>query len=273
MFIPLGDDNATRRTRPLLIYGLILANALVWLLQLSMGDAFTMGFSTVPYEITNGTDLVGVRRIVIDGHPLALRHYAGPQPIYLTLLTSMFMHGSWMHIIGNMLYLWIFGDQIEDRLGRVKFLIFYLVCGVAAGLAQVIYQPTSIIPALGASGAIAGVLGAYLVRHPRNQVRVLFVNRVVMLPALVVLGGWIRPADHQPGLGGGRRRRRRLHGSHRWLRGRHDSHSAVRSRQTGERRRSRPLGKRASVAAARVDYPTPAHRCAVRLIVQPAGTS
>jgi membrane associated rhomboid family serine protease len=191
MFIPLGDDNAARRTRPLLVYGLILANALVWLMQMTMGDSFTMGFSTVPFEITTGTDLVGVRRIAIEGQSIALRHYPGPEPIYLTLLTSMFMHGSWMHIIGNMVYLWIFGDQIEDRLGRVKFLIFYLVCGLAAGLAQVLYQPKSIIPALGASGAIAGVLGAYLVRHPRNQVRVLFVNRVVVLPALVVLGGWI----------------------------------------------------------------------------------
>jgi membrane associated rhomboid family serine protease len=191
MFIPLGDDNAARRTRPFVVYGLILVNALVWLLQMTMGDAFTMGFSTVPYEITNGTDLVGLKRVAVDGQSIALRHYPGPEPIYLTLLTSMFMHGSWMHIIGNMMYLWIFGDQIEDRLGRGKFLLFYVLCGLAAGLAQVLFQPKSIIPALGASGAIAGVLGAYLVRHPRNQVRVLFINRIVALPALVVLGGWI----------------------------------------------------------------------------------
>src|SRR6266498_5130274 len=105
-----------------------------------MGDGFTMGFSTVPYEITHGTDLTGLHRIVIGGHSVRLNHYAGPTPIYLTLLTSMFMHGSWMHIIGNMLYLWIFGDQIEDRLGHVKFLIFYLLCGLAAGMAQVLYQ-------------------------------------------------------------------------------------------------------------------------------------
>ena len=191
MFIPLGDDNAARRTRPVVVYGLILVNAVVWLLQLSMGDAFTMGFATVPYEITSGTDLVGIKRILADGESIALRHYPGPVPIYLTLLTSMFMHGSWMHIIGNMLYLWIFGDQIEDRLGRGKFLLFYLLCGLAAGLAQVLFQPRSMIPCLGASGAIAGVLGAYLIRHSSNRVRVLFVNRVVALPALVVLGGWI----------------------------------------------------------------------------------
>jgi membrane associated rhomboid family serine protease len=191
MFMPLGDDNAARRTRPVVVYGLILVNVLVWLLQLSMGDAFTMGFSTIPYEITNGTDLVGTKRILVDGQSIALRHYPGPVPIYLTLLTSMFMHGSWMHIIGNMVYLWIFGDQIEDRLGRAKFLAFYLLCGLAAGLAQVLFQPKSMIPGLGASGAIAGVLGAYLVKHPTNRVRVLFINRVVALPALIVLGGWI----------------------------------------------------------------------------------
>jgi membrane associated rhomboid family serine protease len=191
MFMPLGDDNAARRTRPVVVYGLILVNALVWLLQLSMGDAFTMGFSTIPYEITNGTDLLGTKRILVDGQSIALRHYPGPVPIYLTLLTSMFMHGSWMHIIGNMVYLWIFGDQIEDRLGRARFLAFYLLCGLAAGLAQVLFQPKSMIPGLGASGAIAGVLGAYLVKHPTNRVRVLFINRVVALPALIVLGGWI----------------------------------------------------------------------------------
>jgi membrane associated rhomboid family serine protease len=191
MFMPLGDDNAARRTRPVVVYGLILVNVLVWLLQLSMGDAFTMGFSTIPHEITNGTDLVGTKRILVDGQSIALRHYPGPVPIYLTLLTSMFMHGSWMHIIGNMVYLWIFGDQIEDRLGRAKFLAFYLLCGLAAGLAQVLFQPKSMIPGLGASGAIAGVLGAYLVKHPTNRVRVLFINRVVALPALIVLGGWI----------------------------------------------------------------------------------
>jgi membrane associated rhomboid family serine protease len=190
-FIPLGDDNQSRLSRPVVVYGLILVNAVVWLLQLTMGDAFTMGFSTVPLEITSGNDLVGLKRVVVDGQSIALRHYPGPTPIYLTLLTSMFMHGSWMHIIGNMVYLWIFGDQIEDRLGRAKFLIFYLVCGLAAGLAQVLFQPKSIIPALGASGAIAGVLGAYLVRHSSNRVRVLVFGRVVVMPALIVLGGWI----------------------------------------------------------------------------------
>jgi membrane associated rhomboid family serine protease len=191
MFIPLGDDNSTRRTTPVVVYLLIAANALVWFLQLSMGDRFTMGFSTIPYEITHGVDLTGIKRIVVDGHSVALHNYPGPTPIYLTLLTSMFMHGSWMHIIGNMLYLWIFGDQIEDRLGHAKFLVFYLLCGLVAGLAQVFYSADSMLPGLGASGAIAGVLGAYLLRFPRNQVRVLFLRSVVAVPAMLVLGAWI----------------------------------------------------------------------------------
>jgi membrane associated rhomboid family serine protease len=187
---PLGDDNTARRTTPVVVYGLILMNALVWLLQLTMGDAFTMGFSTVPYEITHGTDLVGVQRIEVGGEVHPLRHFPGPTPIYLTLLTSMFMHGGWMHIIGNMVYLWTFGDQIEDELGHGKFLLFYLLCGLAAGLAQVFYRPDAVIPALGASGAIAGVLGGYLVRHPRNRVRVLFGYNVIAVPAVIVLGFW-----------------------------------------------------------------------------------
>ncbi|HEY0714006.1 MAG TPA: rhomboid family intramembrane serine protease, partial [Polyangia bacterium] len=190
MFLPIGDDNSERHRTPIVVYALIAASALVWMLQLSQGDAFTMGFSTVPYEITHGVDLVGAKRVAVEGGAQTLRHYPGPTPIYLTLLTSMFMHGSWMHIIGNMAYLWIFGDQIEDRLGHVKFLLFYLLCGLAAGLAQVVYNPDSVIPALGASGAIAGVLGAYLVRHPRNRVRVMMFYQVVALPAIVVLGGW-----------------------------------------------------------------------------------
>jgi membrane associated rhomboid family serine protease len=156
-----------------------------------MGDRFTMGYSTIPYEITHGVDLTGLKRIVVDGHSVVLRNFAGPTPIYLTLLTSMFMHGSWMHIIGNMLYLWIFGDQVEDRLGHLKFLVFYLLCGLVSGLAQVFSSPSLMLPGLGASGAIAGVLGAYLLRFPRNRVRVLVLRAVVAVPAVVVLGFWI----------------------------------------------------------------------------------
>jgi len=103
----------------------------------------------------------------------------------------MFMHASWMHIIGNMLYLWIFGDNIEDRLGHAKFLVFYLICGLAASLTQILFSADSIIPSLGASGAIAGVLGAYLILFPKKNVRVLFARQIVNMPAFMVLGLWI----------------------------------------------------------------------------------
>ncbi len=191
MVMPLGDDNSMRQTTPVVVYGLIAVNAVVWLLQLQAGEPFTNGYSTVAYEITHGTDLTGTRTLTIGGEAYPLRHYPGPSPIYLTVLSSMFMHGSWMHIIGNMLYLWIFGDQIEDLLGHVRFLLFYLACGVAASMAQVLYNTDSIIPSLGASGAIAGVLGAYLIKYPRNRVRVLMFRTIVHLPAITVLGLWI----------------------------------------------------------------------------------
>jgi membrane associated rhomboid family serine protease len=193
MFFPLGDDNTDRSTTPYVVYALIAVNALVWIVfQGATGDsAFTYAYSTVPYEITNGTDLVGTERIRVDGQTFPIPHQPGPTPIYLTLLTSMFMHGGWMHILGNMLYLWIFGDQIEDEMGHVKFLVFYLICGFAASFAHIFFDTQSIIPSLGASGAIAGVLGAYLVRHPRRRVRVLVFRFITELPAFIVLGGWI----------------------------------------------------------------------------------
>jgi membrane associated rhomboid family serine protease len=108
-----------------------------------------------------------------------------------TIFTAMFMHAGWLHLGGNMLYLWIFGDNIEDRLGPIKFLIFYLVCGIAATLAQYYVSPGSRIPNVGASGAIAGILGAYLLLFPRARVRVLLYNQIVAMPALAVLGFWI----------------------------------------------------------------------------------
>lgn len=191
MFIPLGDDNSRRRTTPFVVYGLVAANAAVWYLQLTAGEAFTYGFSAIPYEITNGIDLTRDAAVEIGGKNFPVPQHPGPSPIQLTLLSSMFMHGSWMHILGNMLYLWIFGDQIEDELGHFKFLLFYLACGVAAAFAQILYNPASVIPTLGASGAIAGVLGAYLIKHPRNPVRVLMIRYITQMPAAVVLGFWI----------------------------------------------------------------------------------
>jgi membrane associated rhomboid family serine protease len=191
MFIPLGDDNSGRRITPYVVFGLVAANAVVWYLQLAQGEAFTYGFSAVPYEITHGVDLTQADMVDVHGRDFAVPQYPGPTPIYLTLLSSMFMHGSWMHILGNMLYLWIFGDQIEDALGHAKFLVFYLLCGLAAGFAQIVYSPESVIPCLGASGAIAGVLGAYLIKHPTNRVRVLMGRYITHMPAAVVLGFWI----------------------------------------------------------------------------------
>lgn len=191
MVMPLGDDDLDRRSVPVVTYVLIAINVIVWLLELSGGERFINGFSAIPFEITHGTDLVGTQTVQVGAQSIPIDMYPGPKPIYLTLLTSMFMHASWMHIIGNMLYLWIFGDNIEDRLGHAKFLIFYLVCGFAASAAQIVFNADSIIPGLGASGAIAGVLGAYLILFPRKNVRVLFARQIVNMPAFIVLGLWI----------------------------------------------------------------------------------
>jgi len=191
MVMPLGDDDLDRRSVPVITYVLIAINVIVWLLELSGGERFINGYSAIPFEITHNTDLVGTQTIDVGGTSVAIPMFPGPTPIYLTLLTSMFMHASWMHIIGNMLYLWIFGDNIEDRLGHAKFLVFYLVCGFAASAAQIVFSRDSIIPGLGASGAIAGVLGAYLILFPKKNVRVLFARQIVNMPAFIVLGLWI----------------------------------------------------------------------------------
>jgi membrane associated rhomboid family serine protease len=148
-------------------------------------------YAAVPFEIVHGVDLVTTQYFTIRGEHIPIVQAPGPSPIYWTLLTSMFMHASWMHIIGNMVYLLIFGDQIEDKLGHFKFLAFYLVAGVVAALAQILTAPNSVVPTVGASGAIAGVLGAYLMLYPRNAVRVLLFNSVVALPAYYVLGVWV----------------------------------------------------------------------------------
>jgi membrane associated rhomboid family serine protease len=191
MLFPLGDDNTQRRITPHFVWLIIIINAVVWIMQLTLGDSFTYGFSAIPYEITNGVDLVRAQMLEIAGEAIEIPQARGPVPIQLTIFSSMFMHASWMHIIGNMLYLWIFGDQIEDILGHWRFVVFYVLCGVAASFSHIMVGPGSVIPSLGASGAIAGVLGAYLVKHPRNNVRVLMGRGVVVMPAFVVLGFWI----------------------------------------------------------------------------------
>lgn len=185
MLFPIGDDNRDRRIVPLVTWILIGINVLIFLRQLT-DPAFTYGYSVVPAEITGGTDIDGMVRIGGE----RLRLYPGPTPVYLTLFSAMFMHGDWGHLLGNMLYLWIFGDNIEDRLGHGKYLLFYLLCGLLASFTHIYFGPRSVIPSLGASGAIAGVLGAYLVLFPRQGVRVFQFGRIVELPAVVVIGFW-----------------------------------------------------------------------------------
>lgn len=191
MFLPLGDDNSRRQSTPVVVWLIFAVNAFVWYLQLKGGELFTNAFSTVPYEITHHVDLASTVLLNVQGQKIPINHAPGPSPLYLTILSAMFMHGSWMHIIGNMGYLLIFGDQIEDLIGKFKFAFFYLTCGIVASLAHIFAQPNSVIPSLGASGAIAGVLGAYLVRYPTNRVKVLFGRNIIVLPAIVVLGGWV----------------------------------------------------------------------------------
>jgi membrane associated rhomboid family serine protease len=183
-FFPIGDDNTERRLVPFVNYALIAINVLVYLYQMGH-QGFTLGYSVVPAEITQGRDITGSVR-GIQGLYLA----PGPQPIYLTLLSSMFMHGGWLHLGGNMLYLWIFGDNVEDRMGHLKYLIFYLLCGFLASATHIFFGPNSLIPSLGASGAIAGVLGAYLVLFPRQGVRVIQFGMIMEVPAVLVIGLW-----------------------------------------------------------------------------------
>ena len=173
---------------------IIVVNVLVFLYQLANPD-FTNGFSAVPAEITSGKDIIGTFLLTApDGSTVQIDEAPGPQPIWLTLFTSMFMHGGWLHIGGNMLFLFVFGDNVERFFGHAKYLLFYLAAGLIASLAQVYSDPTSVVPSLGASGAISGVLAAYLLLFPRNPVRVLIFLRIVpfiiQVPALVMIGLW-----------------------------------------------------------------------------------
>jgi len=166
--IPIGDDNSQRRLVPVWTWIFVIINVLVFLLEMTAGEDFIISWSFIP-----------------------LRFLSDPAGDFITIFTSMFMHGGWLHLGGNMLYLIIFGDNVEDRFGHFKFLIFYLLCGIAAMFAQMAVDPYSNVPNLGASGAIAGVLGAYLVLFPQRRVRVLLVRWIVYMPALIVIGGWI----------------------------------------------------------------------------------
>lgn len=193
MLFPIGDDDR-KLTRPTYVtIGLVIVNVMVFVFLQGFGtnEAFTSGWSVIPYEILTGEDLVSPRATVIDGQRVSIPQSPGPTPIYLTLLSSMFMHGGLMHILGNMLFLWIFGDNVEHRFGGRVFLGLYLASGIAGSCAQLMLDPDSVIPLLGASGAISGVMGAYLLLFPRNRVYTLILYFVVALPAVVVIGLWI----------------------------------------------------------------------------------
>jgi len=167
--IPLTDASRRPIRFPIVTVGIILVNFLAWALELAGGDAFVLKWSAIPAQITSG-------------------HH------WITILTAMFMHGSWSHILGNMIFLWAFGPEIEDSMPRPRFLLFYLLSGLVAMLAQVLASPSSTIPNLGASGAIAAVMGAFLVTYPRDKIKVLlfiiiFV-RITMIPASLLIGVW-----------------------------------------------------------------------------------
>jgi len=198
---PLADDNRDRRTTPVVTYGLIAANVLVFVFFQGMGEnqRFTMAFACVPAEIVRGKDLVTPDRVEQLRTPAGIVEVKVPGlkrtpiPVYFTLLTAMFMHGGLAHLLGNMWFLWIFGDNIEDDLGRGRYLLFYLVCGILASLAHVVVSlggPAAEVPSLGASGAISGVLGAYLVLHPMRRVTVLMFRMIMDVPGYVAVGLW-----------------------------------------------------------------------------------
>ena len=190
---PLGDDNSDRVITPYVNYVFIGLNILVFVFLQGLGgnDAFTYAFSLVPQEITSGIDLTGAKTIEVVGQTATILHQATPLPVYFNFLSSMFMHGDIMHIFGNMLFLWIFGDNIENLIGHIRYIAFYIICGIAAALAQIMMGPDSIIPMLGASGAISGVLGGYMLLFPTRKVRALIFQIVTTVPAYVALGIWI----------------------------------------------------------------------------------
>lgn len=201
MVFPLYDDNSDRTITPLINYAIIALNIFVFVVlqQLGSNDSFTYSFSTVPQEILTGHDIVTSSRTVEYAGQTLMIPGLGPTPgsVYLTLFTSMFMHGGIAHIAGNMLFLWIFGDNIEDRVGHAKYLIFYVLCGLLASLSHVFAtgvfasdQRELLVPSLGASGAISGVLGAYLLLYPKRRVTVILFRFLTQVPAYVAIGIW-----------------------------------------------------------------------------------
>ena len=182
-FFPFADENPTNK-KPIISWLIIFACSFIFLKQTSdpmyITEQTFLSFGMIPAILFGHSELSGPLKII---------------PPFLSIFTSMFLHGGWMHIIGNMTYLYIFGDNIEERLGRLKFIIFYLITGIVAAFSQAIIDPTSTIPMIGASGAIAGVLGGYLVLFPRAKIKVFFwfiiFVKIIKIRAYIVLGGWI----------------------------------------------------------------------------------
>ena len=203
MVLPLYDDNSDRQSTPFVNYAIIALNIFVFVVLQGLGtnEHFTYAFSTVPWEIITGHDKVTEAMRVVDPitHQVLLQPglERTPGSVYFTLFTSMFMHGGIAHIAGNMLFLWIFGDNIEDRLGHLRYVIYYLLCGVLASLAHVFAtyafatnEASLLVPSLGASGAISGVLGGYILLYPSRRVTVILFRFLTDVPAWVAIGIW-----------------------------------------------------------------------------------
>ncbi|MEH6308290.1 rhomboid family intramembrane serine protease [Olivibacter sp. CPCC 100613] len=200
MLLPIGDDNRDRKTIPFVNYLLIAINILVFVFLQGVGNNiyFTFAYATIPAEILTGSDIVTESQLITDPYTGDVFELPGlqhtPIPVFLTLISSMFMHGGWAHLGGNMLYLGIFGDNLEDRMGHVNYLFFYLLTGVLAGLSHVlstfILGQDLLIPSLGASGAISAVLAGYMVLFPRRSVYIWILFVVITVPAFLVVGLW-----------------------------------------------------------------------------------
>ena len=241
--IPLYDASVRRRKLPVVNIALIVVNALVFIYELTLGgidrDIFFFTFGLMPVELTQGISFQILPLRDSLGNVVEVKDIETPFHTWGTVFTSMFMHGGFMHFIGNMLFLWVFGDNVEERLGHVKYLLFYVAAGVAAAWAQIGIDLDSQTPMIGASGAISGVLGAYLMLYPYNRITTLvmfvFIS-VIQLPALLVLGAWFLPPAYQRTRLAGHilvRRRSGLHGPHWGIRSRHGTDGPV---QTLDRR-------------------------------------
>lgn len=201
MLFPIGDDNSDRHLTPVVNYALIAANIIIFIFLQDLGRNihFTFAYSTIPAEILSGRDIITNPTMVRDPYTGGNIEMPGLQrtgiPVYLTLLSSMFMHGGLAHIAGNMMYLWIFGDNLENVMGHRRYLFFYSTCGIIAGLSHVLttvyLHQNTLIPSLGASGAISGVLGGYLLLFPRRRVHIWVLLGTIPVPAFLALGLWI----------------------------------------------------------------------------------